>query len=64
MPFLNAGGKGDLTRPQFRLIWILTRRDEGAKALYPRDDLFSQRTWEQFIGLGVEWEYKTNTVFR
>lgn len=64
MPFLNAAGKGDLLRPQFRLIWLLSRRDEGAKALYPRDDVFSQRNWEQFIGLAVEWDTKTNTVFK
>lgn len=63
MPFLNAAGKGDLLRPQFRLIWLATRRDEGAKALYPRDDVFSRRNWEHFIGLAVEWDTKTKTAF-
>ncbi|WP_438043980.1 carbohydrate porin [Sorangium sp. So ce128] len=63
VPFLNAAGKGDFKRPQFRFIWLVTRRDEGAKALYPQDDVFSQRTWEHFIGLNVEWNIKASPAF-
>ncbi|WP_437282315.1 carbohydrate porin [Sorangium sp. So ce375] len=63
VPFLNAAGKGDFKRPQLRFIWLVTRRDEGAKALYPQDDVFSQRTWEHFIGLNVEWNIKASPAF-
>ncbi|WP_437320971.1 carbohydrate porin [Sorangium sp. So ce385] len=63
VPFLNAAGKGDFKRPQFRFIWLVTRRDEGAKALYPQDDVFSKRTWEHFFGLNVEWIFKASPAF-
>ncbi|XXT24916.1 carbohydrate porin [Sorangium sp. So ce429] len=63
VPFLNAAGKGDFKRPQFRFIWLVSRRDEGAKALYPQDDVFSKRTWEHFIGLNVEWNIKASPAF-
>ncbi|WP_104981444.1 carbohydrate porin [Sorangium cellulosum] len=63
VPFLNAAGKGDFKRPQFRFIWLVTRRDEGAKALYTQDDVFSQRTWEHFIGLNIEWNFKASPAF-
>ncbi|WP_044986000.1 carbohydrate porin [Sorangium cellulosum] len=63
VPFLNAAGKGDFKRPQLRFIWLMTRRDEGAKALYPQDDVFSKRTWEHFFGLNVEWIFKASPAF-
>ncbi|WP_437682358.1 carbohydrate porin [Sorangium sp. So ce131] len=63
VPFLNVAGKGDFKRPQLRLIWLMTRRDEGAKALYAQDDVFSQRSWEHFIGMNVEWNFKGSPAF-
>ncbi|WP_437737614.1 carbohydrate porin [Sorangium sp. So ce1335] len=63
VPFLNVAGKGDFKRPQLRFIWLVTRRDDGAKALYARDDVFSQRSWEHFIGLNVEWNIKASPAF-
>jgi maltoporin len=63
IPFLNPAGKGDYSRPQFRLIYLVTRRDDGARALYSRDDVFGLRTWEHFFGVGVEWWFNAQTTY-
>lgn len=55
IPFLSPSGRGDYSRPQFRMIYVLTLRNDGAKALYPRDDVFTLRDVEHFFGVGVEW---------
>jgi hypothetical protein len=63
IPFLNPAGKGSYSRPQLRLIYLLTHRDEGARALYPKDDVFSLRTWDHFFGVGVEWWFNAQTTY-
>ena len=63
MPFLTPAGKGNLSLPRFRLIYSMARRDEGAKALYPTEDVYSQRNWEHYIGMHIEWFFKANTAF-
>jgi maltoporin len=63
IPFLNPAGKGDYSRPQLRLIYLATRRDDGARALYPRDEVFGLRTWEHFFGVGVEWWFNAQTTY-
>ena len=55
VPFISPAGRGDYSRPQLRLIWAITLRDEGARALYPQDDVFSLRKMEHFFGFGAEW---------
>ena len=55
IPFLSPGGRGDLSRPQFRMIYVLSVRDEGARALYAKDDVFALRDVEHFLGVGAEW---------
>jgi maltoporin len=40
------------------MIWFIYSaafRDEGARALYPEDDVYSSRKIEHFLGLGAEW---------
>ncbi len=61
MPFLSPAGRGDYSRPQLRVIWTMTVRDDGAKQLYPQDDPLSLRTTEYFFGLGAEWWFNSSS---
>jgi maltoporin len=63
IPFLSPAGKGSYSRPQIRLIYLLTHRDAGARALYAKDDVFSLREWEHFFGVGVEWWFNAQTTY-
>jgi maltoporin len=61
IPFLSPAGRGDYSRPQFRLIYVLAARNDDARALYPKDDAFSIRTLEHFLGFGVEWWFNSTS---
>jgi maltoporin len=61
MPFLSPAGRGDYSRPQIRLIWAVTLRDDAARSLYPQDDPFSLRSTEYFFGLGAEWWFNSSS---
>ena len=61
MPFLSPAGRGNFSRPQFRLIYTLTARNAGARALYPIDDTYSLRGTEHFFGLGAEWWFNSSS---
>jgi len=63
IPFINPAGKGSYSRPQLRLMYVLTHRDDAAKMLYSKDDFFSLRTWEHFFGVGVEWWFNAQTTY-
>lgn len=60
VPFISPAGPGDFSRPQFRLIWAVTLRDDAARKLYPQDDVFSLRKTEHFFGFGAEWWFNTS----
>lgn len=64
MPFLSPAGRGDYSRPQFRLIYALSARSAGVNALYPVDDVYSLRTVEHFFGLGAEWWFNSSSYAR
>jgi hypothetical protein len=64
MPFLSPAGRGDYSRPQFRVIYALTARSAGANALYPVDDVYAQRAVEHFFGLGAEWWFNSSSYAR
>ncbi len=51
IPFLTPAGRGDYSRPQFRLIYAISSRNQDAKALYPQNDAYSIRSIEHFLGL-------------
>ncbi|MEZ4294867.1 MAG: carbohydrate porin [Polyangiaceae bacterium] len=55
IPFLSPAGRGSLSRPQFRMIYVVSVRDRGARGLYAKDDVFGARDVEHFLGLGAEW---------
>jgi maltoporin len=61
VPFLSPAGRGSFSRPQFRVIYVLTARSESAKLLYPQDDVFSIRSIEHFLGFGVEWWFNSTS---
>ncbi len=61
IPFLSPAGRGDFKRPQLRLIWAVTRRNDDARALYPQDDPFAIRRIEQFFGIGAEWWFNSTS---
>jgi hypothetical protein len=64
VPFLTPAGPGSYARPHIRLIYTLTFRDDGARRLYPRDDVFALRKVDHFIGLGAEWWFGSTSYFR
>lgn len=64
MPFLSPAGRGDFSRPQFRVIYVLTSRNKGAQAMYPVDDVFSLRSTEHFFGIGAEWWFNSSSYSR
>ncbi|MCC6553575.1 MAG: carbohydrate porin [Polyangiaceae bacterium] len=61
VPFLSPAGRGDYSRPHLRLIYAVTLRDDGARALYPQDDVFSIRKTEHFFGIGAEWWFNSSS---
>ncbi|MBX3275559.1 MAG: carbohydrate porin [Sandaracinaceae bacterium] len=61
MPFVTPFGRGTYTRPHLRLIYALTVRDEGARALYPVLDPRSVNDVEHFFGIGVEWWFSSTS---
>lgn len=63
VPFLTPGGRGNYKRPQFRFIYLLSHRDEGARRLYPQDNVFAERAFDHFFGLNVEWWFTAPSYF-
>jgi maltoporin len=61
IPFLSPAGRGDYSRPHLRLIYLVTLRDEDARALYPQDDVFGLRDTEHFFGIGAEWWFNSSS---
>ncbi len=61
MPYFSPAGRGSYTRPQLRLIYAITDRNNGAKELYPVDDVFSQRTIEHYLGVQAEWWFNSSS---
>lgn len=64
VPFLSLNGRGDYSRPHFRLIYVLSLRDPNARALYPKDDVFNLREIEHFFGFGAEWWFNSSSYGR
>ncbi|MGE3628864.1 MAG: carbohydrate porin [Sandaracinaceae bacterium] len=61
MPFVSPFGRGTYTRPHIRLIYSLSIRDDGARALYPVLDPRSASNVEHFFGIGVEWWFASSS---
>jgi hypothetical protein len=61
IPYFSPSGRGSYKRPQLRVIYAITARNEGARALYAPQDVFSQRSIEHYLGLGVEWWFNSSS---
>ncbi len=61
MPYFSPSGRGSYKRPQFRLIYAITDRNQGARDLYPTQDVFSQRSVEHYLGMQVEWWFNSSS---
>jgi maltoporin len=61
IPYFSPSGRGAFKRPQLRLLYAVSGRDSGARALYPVDDVFAHRTVEHFIGIGAEWWFNSSS---
>jgi hypothetical protein len=61
IPFLSPAGRGDYSRPQFRVIYAVSVRNQAAMSLYPTDDPFSTRNVEHFLGVGAEWWFNSTS---
>jgi maltoporin len=61
IPYFSPSGRGSYKRPQLRLIYNLTARNDAARELYPTLDVFSQRSVEHYIGMGVEWWFNSSS---
>lgn len=64
MPFWTPGGRGSYARPHIRAMYMLSVRDDGARALYAVDDVFNIRRIDHFIGIGAEWWFGSTSYFR
>ena len=61
IPYFSPSGRGTYKRPQLRIIYAVTARSDGARALYPAEDIFATRKTEHFIGLGAEWWFNSSS---
>jgi maltoporin len=61
MRFVSPFGRGTYTRPQIRLLYVLTGRDDGARRLYNDADPRSQASIEHFLGVNVEWWFDSTS---
>ncbi len=60
MPFFSPNGRGTYTRPQLRLIYALTVRDDDAGQLFPMRDRRATDGVEHFLGIGAEWWFDSS----
>lgn len=60
-PFVTPFGRGTYTRPHIRVLYVLTGRDAGARALYNDADLRSRQDVEHFLGVSVEWWFSSTS---
>ena len=61
IPYFSPSGRGSYKRPQLRAIYAVTGRNQGARDLYPAQDIFSQRSVEHFLGLQAEWWFNSSS---
>ncbi|HEY6459186.1 MAG TPA: carbohydrate porin [Polyangiaceae bacterium] len=62
MPYFSPSGRGSYKRPQLRIIYALTARNDATRQqLYPAADVFSQRSVSHFLGLGAEWWFNSSS---
>jgi hypothetical protein len=61
VPFFSPAGRGSYSRPHIRIIYVVSARDEGARAFYAKDDVFGLRDVDHFLGFGAEWWFNSSS---
>jgi maltoporin len=61
MLILSPQGEGAYARPHLRLVYRGARLNEGARDLYPLDDVRRGRAWVHFLGVQAEWWFHSST---
>jgi hypothetical protein len=61
LPYISPPGRGSFARPRLGLVYALSSRSDSARTLYARDDVFSRRTSEHYLGLAVEWWFNMSS---
>ncbi len=61
IPYFSPAGRGSFKRPQLRVLYVASFRDTATRALYPVEDVFSQRKAEHFLGVGAEWWFNSSS---
>ncbi len=61
IPYFSPSGRGSYKRPVLRILYAFSARNDGARALYPAEDVFAQRSVEHFLGLGAEWWFNSSS---
>ena len=61
IPFITPSGPGAYRRPWIYLSYVASFRNDGARQLYPQDDVFRVRKIEHFVGLGAEWWFSSSS---
>ena len=59
--FVSPWGAGSFKRPQLGMVYQATVRDDGARGLYPTDDVFSQRPVSHYAGIFAEWWFNSSS---
>ncbi|MBI5479318.1 MAG: carbohydrate porin [Deltaproteobacteria bacterium] len=60
MPTVALFGGGTYDRPEFRIIYSASFRNQGARLLFAADDPHRLRRVEHYLGLGVEWWFNSS----
>jgi maltoporin len=60
MPTVSLFGGGTYDRPELRIIYSASFRNEGARLLYAADDPHRRRRVEHYLGIGVEWWFNSS----
>jgi maltoporin len=61
MPYFSPSGRGSYKRPQLRLLYLVSYRNQGARTLYATEDVFSQRDVEHYLGISAEWWFNSSS---
>jgi hypothetical protein len=61
LPYFSPAGRGSFARPHIGLVYAASSRSDTARTLYPRDDPFSWRSTEHYLGFAVEWWFNMSS---
>lgn len=60
IPFLSPAGRGSFSRPVLQVMYVVSLRNDAARAFYSQDDIFQLRSTEHYLGVGAEWWFNAS----